>query len=37
MYESLMGRFVRGDVEPLVQVEQSTDQATESGEASGGE
>ncbi len=37
MYESLVGRFVRGDVEPLVQVEQSTDQATESGEASGGE
>ncbi len=37
IYESLIGRFVRGDVEPLVQVEQSTDQATESGEASGGE
>ncbi len=32
MYESLVGRFVRGDLEPLVQVEQSTGQASESGE-----
>jgi hypothetical protein len=32
MYESLVGRFVRGDLEPLVQVEHSTGQAAESGE-----
>jgi hypothetical protein len=25
MYETLVGRFVRGDVEPIVQVEQATE------------